>query len=578
MDLFERKWLVPIVLFGITLATHGFLLVSDFVIADDWWLLDWLKAKDWDSIKHLTHANGLYLQRYFLAFYLLFPEPVVVTKLATLIELYAISIAIFSILKATNFFSNIESLFISVVGITLPVVRVYGNTMPMMMYISMYLLFLICVLMAFKTEKGVGYGHWPLRLITLGGFFVSFTFGSLLVFYFGFLAGLMYFRFKETEGDRVFIAWRWITTRLDYCCLPFVFWFWRRIFHPGIESGIDYQVPAFESLTRLPAAFIRLVVGVIPEQVFGGISLLFSVPIGGVVTLLFSYMLTRIAYTYFRDRESSDHRDIKIYRLVVFAGLLLFFAVFPYWATNYPIESDGFNSRHALLMSVPIAMLLLACFKLLHKTFQGSVSQFGMLFLFIFMIMSFAAVQITTYYEWQAISVKEKSVVENMKQLASLDDYRLVKVEDQFILNYLYEEWSRWPYALKIVIGDDERYAFGSYKYSNAYIYPDKELVIDLVMGNISDPPFRSLEAKRKILEGKQGILSIQPGKFFKEYIALSDTHNLQPTGEFIMGKRQKVRLVTQYLYYKYFRRKRMNTFLKDITIVKIRPTDDLFS
>ena len=201
----------------------------------------------------------------------------------------------------------------------------------------------------------------------------------------------------------------------------------------------------------------------------------------------------------------------------------------------------------------------------------------GSCFVFVFMVLSFSAVHWKTYYDWQAISIKEKSVIHNLTKQKKIGRYQLIKVHDKFILNYSYEQWGRWPFAFKLVTGDYNRYAFGSYKYGNAYPYPNRELVNELVNANVADPPWRSETDKRQILEGKQAIMTIEPGVFFQEFVELAKGHDLQPTLEFNIGKRQKLVLVAKYLYYRSVDREKLSRFLESITNVEVRGVDDLF-
>jgi len=561
----------------VALLAHGFLLLADFIIVDGWWILAWLQEKNWQSLKYVSDANGLYFQRYLTGVFLFFPEPNVAAKVSTFILLYLISIVTFVLFKQSSFFSKKESLFIAIVCVTLPAVRVYPSLLVTMLFVSMYFLFLICVLIALRAETKTGISHVALRIFAQIGFFVSFTFGSLLVFYYGFIAFLVFYEKRRQNYSGVTLPWRWITRRIDYIAIPFIFWIWRRMFTPGIGVNLNYQQPSFEAILNIPSKFVRWMVGTIPEQLFGGVSQLFSFPVVGVFVACSSYLVARLSANYFSFTGKKKNK-LGTLPVILFATFLLFVAIFPYLAVGANALPDGFRSRHAMLMSIPMAMFLLIFFRVVPRIFLNSVGQFALIFLFIFMTLSFSAVHLKTYYDWQTISIKEKSVIHNLSKLKGVKDYKLVRVHDEFILNLPYEQsWNRWRYVLKFVCGDYHRYAFGTYKLWNAYIYPDKQQIIEAIMGDIGMPPFLTVDEKNRILNGKQGILTIRPGNFFAEYNVVLDQFDHQPALEFKIGKRDNLTLVGSYLFYKFFKPERLHDYLSTLTVVDLVSVDNLF-
>ena len=575
-DQFEKRWLVPVILLGVTLLSHGFLLLADFVIHDGWWILAWLEEKDWQSLKYVSDASGLYFQRYLTGVFLFFSEPNVAAKISTFILLYLISIVTFILFKQSSFFSKKESLFIAIVCLTLPAVRIHGQLLVTMVFVSMYLLFLICTLMALTAETKSGILHVTLRILALIGFFVSFTLGSLLVFYYGFVVFLLFYQKKHQQYPGFTLPWRWITKRIDYIFLPIIFWVWRRIFVPGIGENLNYQQPSLEASLKIPGHIVSLLVYTIPHQLFGGLSKLFSFPVVGVLVICASYFIARFSRGRFSLIGEKENK-LGTLPIILFSIFLLFAAVFPYWAIGAVPQPDGFDTRLAMLIPIPMAIILLVVFRIIPKIFYNSIGQFALMFLFVFMTLSFSAVQLKTYYDWQTISIKEKSIIHNLSKVKEVKNYKLVKVQDQFMLNVPYEQsWDRWRYILKFVCGDYQRYAFGTYKLWNAYIYPDKQKIVEDIMGDIGRAPFLTVDEKNEILNGKQGILTIRAGKFFAEYNAVLDQFEQQPTLDFRIGKRENLSLVGSYLYYRFFKPERLNNYLSTLTVVDLVPVDDL--
>jgi hypothetical protein len=570
-NIFEQKWFVPLIILLVAFVAHGLLLISDFVITDGWWILEFLKENNWDKIKYLSQQNGLYFQRYYYGIYLIFPDPNVAIKVMTFVNLCLISYVTFLIFKKTDCFSDEESLIIAITSLTLPTVRVLGNAIPVMMYLSCYLIFLFCAYLAICAETKNGSMHVVLRGIAVIGFFVSFSCGSLLVFYYGFLIGLVLYENKRKQRAVLSFPWGWLCRRIDYISIPVIFWLWRITFTPGIgAAGKSYQQPSLSNLLEAPLQFGRLLIFTIPEEVFGGVRLLFTITKAGALAVCLSYVIARFIYRYLPLKNETVNK-VDTLPLFFYGALLLSVAVLPYFVAGYYPAADWFSSRHALLMAIPVSILLLVGFRAI---FYDSGGRFPHLLLSIFMIMSFSAVDAKTYLEWQAISVKEQSVSHNLSKIKGIEDYRLIRVQDESFLNTCYEQtWGRWSYVLRMVCGDHERYAY------NASKYPDKQSIVRHVLVGALMPPYRSPHKTESILNGKQGIMTIQAGSYFKTNLVLVNEADGQALFELSkIGMKKKYSMLFTYFYYKIFKPEYMNEFLGGITKVQIRPVNDLLN
>ena len=182
------------------------------------------------------------------------------------------------------------------------------------------------------------------------------------------------------------------------------------------------------------------------------------------------------------------------------------------------------------------------------------------------MIISFSSVYVKTYIDWQAISLKERSVQNNLSKISGIEEYTLLKIEDEFVFNELYEQtWCRWTFVFDRMNESHITYAFYEHQ------MPNEQILKKSLESNVIFPPYRAANSVKALLSGNRGIMTIGPGDYFLDGVTR------QTSSGFRNGEWQKIRLVGKYLYYKMFEPEAMNEYLAKLTSVKLSPVNSLF-
>ena len=245
--LFNRmKHSVPYILIvAVTLVTHGLLLLNDGIYWDDWL---WINLPGYTL--NLNNVTSVYSQAGFLPTYWihLWLSNVLGFRWVEFVSLALVGILVYSISQETKLFSRCEGLFIALIVIAYPAFQTW-IVFSTANYVFYYALFFLAAFLSLKAEKSVGVRHYGLRIVSLLLFILSYNFNSLLVFYFGFLILLVFFR-----GRTLSISWRQavrqsLLHRLDYMLLPFLFWVVKQAFFPRYGIYVNYNQFTFAPLS-----------------------------------------------------------------------------------------------------------------------------------------------------------------------------------------------------------------------------------------------------------------------------------------------------------------------------------------
>jgi hypothetical protein len=557
----------------VTLASHGSLLLSDSLIVDGWWMNEWLSKHDWKSNQYFAISVGLFFQQYFYAFLMLFPDPNIAGKILTFLSLYLTSIIAFCLFGKTKFFSRAEAFGIAAFIVTIPAVRVYGNTIPVFMYSGCLLLFLFSCFVFLRSQNTGVLLRSCLRFLAISGFFVSFTLGSLLTFFLGFVVGL--FILDTERADRY--CWnfcsRWAVRHLDFLILPFAFWAWRRTFFPGIGVNMSYAEPKLLRLNDISHLLYQLFANELPRVIVKPLSVVFYAPVMGLLIIgtaaLGASLLTRLQL-----RRMPRQIGNQLLPLFLFALLLLFLAVIPYWLTGVPMQADGFESRSAILLPIPIALFLVALGRLYHRSNSSKNPMRGTLFLVILFQLAFCVVNAKTYLDWQLIGIKDKAVIADLKKLENIHEFSMIKVEDSFLIQPVYEQsWNRWPFIVGSATGNYDRHAYGSRHYGGSFFFPTAEDLINTIKIDAANPPWRTKLQQDAILSGPRAVLRVQPGTFFAGFQKLSDQLDPLPAGAFHLTRTDQAKLISNYFWLKATDSDQLDEFLHSLVRLDLVPS-----
>ncbi len=514
----------------VALITHGLIVLNDGVYADGWLIYRFLEEKNWSSLSTLFVQAGLPLFLPLHWFMGSLPNFVLAYHVAALACLAASGLLIYEIGYLTGYVSRQDSLLIALLSLTYPAFQVAGE-IDIFPYVFASCLFWLGVLLALLAEHRDKLAHYVLRIGALICFFLSFGVNSFLVFYFGFLLllALAVRRWKSLSMGATLT--RLLPRRLDYILLPFLYWILKEILFPRYGVYADYNRFTF-SLPVLSIRLFSFLYNGVYAQFNGALQELLNQPALGLLGML------AVLWAATTFSKAAVDPAAKPYALFGYGALLLGLGIFPYIAVGLAPGQTGFSTRHSLLLSLPVALVIVATGRLLFSAPPTGFSHLGWIFLTV-LLLGFGSSTIFHYLDWQARWAKDRSLMTNLRRLDGAGKYSVYWVDDQYPLGgedtYRFYEWSA---MFKEVWGDETRIGLDQ-RYSTPNDLTDLKTYFT-----------RSYILSQFDPAGCQAKLTIQPGAS-------------PPT---------PAKLAVEYLFMKFLQPAQLDAFLSTVTRIRVEP------
>jgi hypothetical protein len=364
------------------------------------------------------------------------PPPMIGFKVLSLLLITGSGLLVYSILVESDLVSRTEALLITCLAVAYPAdhTHVLLITVPYLVY---WFLFLLGLLVLMRSEIASGGRKWALRVFALACFFLSFSLNSLLLFYFGaLLFGVLYLhRVKGLTLGRL-VTYE-LPRHLDLLIAPFAFWFvYRTYFPPNGLYGYYHQFHlALDSLVTSAQGF--WLSGVV-AQFRDSLVALAAAPLVWLAAL---YAVHRL----WRSRQPGPDPIRPRLVMLGFGALLAVLAVFPYMAVALSPSEHGWNSRHTILLGIPVAIVLVAGARILFSAGRGAVGAVGAAAL-ASLLLGFIADSGIGYVGWEARWIKDSSVIANLASTPGADGYSVYWIDDGYPAggepDHRYYEWS----------------------------------------------------------------------------------------------------------------------------------------
>jgi len=430
-------WRDQLVVFGVALVAHGWLVFNTGNYWDDWLLYTQLKSGDWTSVTGMAdQLGGIPTYFYVWVIAAALPPPVIGFKVLAFLLIAGSGLLIYVIGRESGLVTRAEALLISCLAVAYPSdhTHVLLITVPYLVY---WFLFLLGMLLLMRSESTVGALRWVLRLLALACLLMSFELNSLLVFYAGaLLFGVLYLGHKRGQALMATIT-RELPRRLDLVLAPLAFWFVYRTFFPpnGIYSYYHQFDWHLESLISSARGF--WLSGVV-AQFRDSIDALAGLP---VLWLLLLIAVHRFWSASGLGREQTGPR----LAMLGFGLLLAVLAVFPYIAVGLAPNDHGWSSRHTILLGVPIAIVTVAGVRILFPSRSGALGTLAGAIL-ASLVLGFTLDSASTYIGWEARWLKDSSVIANLSSTPGADRYSVYWITDSDPVGgeagYRFYEWA----------------------------------------------------------------------------------------------------------------------------------------
>jgi hypothetical protein len=392
---------------AVTVAAHGLILLNQGIYWDGWLHYTFAVEHRWQNLytDYLLPVGRpmIALTYWFLGF---LPSPLIGHRWLTLGLLVGRGWLIYAIGIKTKWLTSFESIALAILTIVYPAfdVAFEFTFFPHALY---YFLFVLGALLSITMlEQPVGSKRTFLRILSLLAFALSFTVESFLVFFYWFL-GLFFIRMTD-EDQPVSYYLKRLVRLADYALLPIVYWVVDWYAFP--TSGRYAQ---FNTIRLNPAQIIHMYDQFLRRAVWQ--------PLSDFHVLLWLFGLALLSIKKLPwDCKLGKGRQGYIVLLAGIVGLV--FAIMPY-ALVGKSPSGGWENRHALLVGLPVALMLIGFLRVGFAGHQhsGAVALSVVAVLVVLFCYDLGG----RYLEWQARWVKDSAIIANLREL---DEDEVAKV------------------------------------------------------------------------------------------------------------------------------------------------------
>jgi hypothetical protein len=397
-------WRTASVIAGVTLAVHGLLLLNDGVYWDGHLIYSYLHDGNWAELLSMFREAGS-PQTAFLHWALGSTGGVFLYKLAAFVAILAGALAIWRLAVESHCMTTEEAAWVAVLAVAYPGSRVNVEIITTPSLIC-YACFLCAAWIDSRATRRRGGGAAVMHLAAGILFLASFTFPALLAFFVGYI---VFVTVTSTPRWPDRVAWLLILIAAAASR-----WFLR----PTVP-GLYAVMPSLRGPVVNAAWFVRYAVY---GTVNRALADLLAQPLAILALLSAFVAFARIAPA---GEPARANGSAAAYSIV-----LLLLAIAPFAAVGkYPLL-DGWDTRHALLLGLPLAIAITA-FASMAERLWGVAPSVRRLALTA-VVVAFAVSLVKSYLSWQARWVKDSSVVLNLARTPGAQGYSIFLVEDRF--------------------------------------------------------------------------------------------------------------------------------------------------
>ena len=275
--------------------------------------------------------------------------------------MYFVGILIYFILKDSKFFSNKACLFITIIYVNFPCFDARAF-LCVMYYVECLFLFVLAAYIMIRSTCAERIGlKLVLRLVSLGLFLLSFWIESFLVFY---AVPFLYLYANEVrraeDGKKISLkllirSIPYVFKYTDYILLPFLFYFWKRLYHPVYGRYAEYNLVSMKSMVAAvinqPRFAFRLMCNIFSFDIW---SLIYGLV--GFVCLMILLFITK-SHKY-EQVEGLEEEERGMY-YILFGIMALVCGIFPYEVIRgRELETIGITGRDSMLMPLGCAIII----------------------------------------------------------------------------------------------------------------------------------------------------------------------------------------------------------------------------
>jgi hypothetical protein len=426
----------------LVIGTHGPMLLMDGDYWDGRLLHSHLSNEDWPILQEWFDQAGLMGLYEFHRALGAFPDIVLAYRASAFLAIGLCAILVFLIGYKSRLLSPTESLFVALIQLTFPAFRT-SFSLILLPYLVAFLLFLLGAYVAVRSYYGHGWTRYLSRVMSLVLFFFSYTTNSLLVFHFGFILFMIVLVRRVESLSAIAALRRYVVRNVDFVVLPAAFWAVKELFFPrhGWYEGYNRIELA---VRELGLGLVQFTANAVVIQMNETLVTLLALPVIWlliVAVTVFAYTKTRFgnAVTFESPTSASG--------LVLFGVILLLLAMAPYALVRKIADVYGFETRFSVFISLGVGVVVVGVIKALFRTAAGRITHAGVIAL-VTLILAFSVSRVGTFVHWQARWVKDRSIELHLRNMPPssastyLIDEEFPLAEEVAIAPYLVYDWS----------------------------------------------------------------------------------------------------------------------------------------
>jgi hypothetical protein len=435
-----------LLLAGIAFLAHGLLLLNDALYWDDWILFPHLQRHDWLTIDAIAREAGMTpLNSAFFHMFAYAPGGVFSFKLTVFILIVCIALLVYLIALEAGV-SRLTAFCIAALQMVFPGFQdwVLLATAPSIFDLT---LFLVATLLLVRAERAGPRARLVLIVAAIALFILSFGFLSLLPLYFGSLLLLLLVALRAVSL-RQLVRTRWLYAA-GLILLPIAYWevSSRALVTSGLYTGVY-------SFTGRPSvvfrSFTHFVRNGILEQMLQSLAVMRNPWIWPLLAALVALLVVA------RRRVVAPAILVSRPALAgaLFGGTALVLAMVPYALVGKFPAVHGWDSRHDLLIGIPLAVVIVALASLALPDGRRAWIGIGLVG---FVAAGFAGAGIQDYLGLQARWATDRAVMAELRDTSNAGRFSVYWVHDNAPGPEDYYRFYEWSAMLGNTYGDQSR-------------------------------------------------------------------------------------------------------------------------
>jgi hypothetical protein len=428
-------------LFFLYFLTNIFLLLNfQGVYWDDWVVY----SQRPDTVINIFTQTGVVLMGYLHVILQKIGNGIYIYRILSFFGYFASGVFLYFILQKSRAFDKASGFFIALLFLLAPVnyaKMALVNATPII-FLSIFYLSFFLLSLYLENKKNIF-----LRVVILSLFLISFTVESVLVFYVTILFYIFYTLYNKNPEEKVLTLFKiFITHYLDFILLPLVFFGFKHFFLQPNGLYVGYNA------IRLDIYFLYILIKQSFEtSLYEPIFYAFSTAYAHLTLTVFIFILVCFTLKNFISADFPKGKSIGWFSMLIMGIMLFIFAMIPYCAVGKLPQMGSWESRHQLLVSFSIALIvfsLVSCIRFFNKKLSAYLL-YGIISIFIVR-------GLHTYYLYDMDWFYQVSLMEQFKHSKIMREHSTFIVKDHLESDVWINSRSFNPYELNGLM----KYAF----------------------------------------------------------------------------------------------------------------------